>query len=117
MSAFTWRLDQPAAGLVRLVLSGEMSLSERAPMRQAFDSLINTEGPESAIDFSTVRMVSSAAIGELARCHHQIATLGRKTLLICPASDVLEILEVADMHRLIPLYPDLPTLIAERALS
>ena len=65
MSAFTWRLDHPAAGLVRLILSGEMSLSERAPMRQAFDSLIADDGPDSAIDFSTVRMVSSAAIGEL----------------------------------------------------
>lgn len=117
MSAFTWRLDHPAAGLVRLILSGEMSLSERAPMRQAFDALIADDGPDSAIDFSTVRMVSSAAIGELARCHHQIATTGRKTLLVCPAGDVLEILEVADMHRLIPLYPDLPTLIAERALN
>jgi anti-anti-sigma factor len=117
MSAFTWRLDQPAAGLVRLILSGEMSLSERAPMRQAFDAIIAHEGPDSAIDFSTVRMVSSAAIGELARCHHQVASSGRRSLLICPPGDVLEILEVADMHRLIPLYPDLPTLIAERALS
>lgn len=117
MSKFTWRLDQPAAGLVRLVLSGEMSLSERAPMRQAFDALIAAEGPDQAIDFSLVRMVSLAAIGELARCHHQIASLGRKSLLICPPGDVLEILEVADMHRLISLYPDLPTLVAERALS
>ena len=61
--------------------------------------------------------VSSAAIGELARCHHQVASSGRRTLLICPPGDVLEILEVADMHRLIPLYPELPTLIAERALT
>jgi len=117
MSGFNWRLDQPVAGLVRLVLSGEMSLSERAPMRQAFDAIIAADATELAIDFSLVRLVSSAAIGELARCHHQIASLGRKTLLICPVGDVLEIMEVADMHRLIPLYPDLPTLIAERALG
>jgi len=51
--------------------------------------------------------VSSGAIGELVRCQSRLAAAERLTHLICPAGDVLETLMVADMHRLLPLHPDL----------
>ncbi len=117
MARFSWNLDEPATGLVRLNLSGEMPLTERATIRKAFEALADSPVPEQIIDFTLVHMVSSVAIGELARCHHRISELGHRSFLICPGGDVMEILEVADMHRLIPLYPDLSTLLAERALS
>lgn len=106
-SSFTWKLETPRKDLVRLVLSGDMTLGARDAMRDAFEAAVAAPHPDVLLDFSAVRLVSSGAIGELVRCQSRLSSLGRRTHLVCPAGDVLETLMVADMHRLLPLHPDL----------
>ena len=105
--SFAWKLDAPRPALSRLTLSGDMTLGARDAMREAFEAAVATPDPDVLLDFSAVRLVSSGAIGELVRCQSRLSSLGRRTHLICPAGDVLETLMVADMHRLLPLHPDL----------
>lgn len=107
MSSFTWKLERPRAGVVYLVLSGDMTLGARDAMRQAFETAVQSVEPDVLIDFTDVRLVSSGAIGELVRCQSRLSALQRHAHLVCPAGDVLETLMVADMHRLLPLHPDL----------
>lgn len=107
MSSFTWKLEQPAAGTARLLLSGDMTLGARDAMRQAFEAAVASPEDDVLIDFADVRLVSSGAIGELVRCQSKLTAARRRVHLLCPAGDVLETLMVADMHRLLPLHPDL----------
>lgn len=106
-SYFTWNLDAPSKGATRLCLTGDMTLGARDAMRQAFDAAVLTTDPDILLDFTLVRLVSSGAIGEMVRCQSKLTSQGRNAFLICPSGDVLETLMVADMHRLIPLHPDL----------
>lgn len=106
-STFNWVLEAPRPGLARLRLSGDMTLGARDAMREAFEAAVATPDPDVLLDFGNVRLVSSGAIGELVRCQSRLSSLGRRTHLICPSGDVLETLMVADMHRLLPLHPDL----------
>lgn len=106
-ASFIWSIDVPRKGAVRLALVGDMTLGARDAMREAFDAAANTTDPDVLLDFTSVRLVSSGAIGELVRCQSKLSAQGRKAFLVCPAGDVLETLMVADMHRLIPFHPDL----------
>lgn len=106
-SFFTWQLEVPKPGVSRLALSGDMTLGARESMRAAFEAAVATPDPDVLLDFTDVRLVSSGAIGELVRCQSRLSSLGRRSHLVCPAGDVLETLMVADMHRLLPLHPDL----------
>lgn len=107
MSSFHWKLDQPAAETVRLVLAGDMTLGARDAMREAFEAAVSSPEADVLIDFTEVRLVSSGAIGELVRCQSKLTAARRRVHLLCPAGDVLETLMVADMHRLLALHPDL----------
>lgn len=111
MPVFSWSTEHPRAELALLRLDGEMTLGARESMRKAFESLVVAPEPVCAVDFTQVRLVSSGAIGELVRSHSRIVGAGRTMYLICPPGDVLETLLVADMHRLIPLYPDTQSLL------
>ena len=107
MSSFTWKLEHPSTGTVRLILMGDMTLGARDAMRQAFEAAVASPEADVLIDFADVRLVSSGAIGELVRCQSKLTATNRRVHLLCPAGDVLETLMVADMHRLLPLHPDL----------
>jgi len=111
MPIFSWSVDKPRPGLAILRLDGEMTLGAREAMREAFDALANAPETACAVDFTLVRLVSSGAIGELVRSHSRIVGIGRAMYLVCPSGDVMETLLVADMHRLIPLYPDTQSLL------
>jgi anti-anti-sigma factor len=106
-ASFTWSLDAPRKGVARLSLVGDMTLGARDAMREAFDAAASATDPDVLLDFTSVRLVSSGAIGELVRCQSRLSAQGRNAFLVCPAGDVLETLMVADMHRLIPFHPDL----------
>jgi len=110
MPGFSWKIGRPRPGLVLLHLEGEMTLGTRESMREAFESLVTATDPVCAVDFSLVRLVSSGAIGELVRCQSRVGGSGRSLHLVCPSGDVLETLLVADMHRLIPLHPDIDSI-------
>ena len=105
--AFSWSLDKPREGAVRLVLVGDMTLGARDAIRGAFDAAASADDPDVLLDFAQVRLVSSGAIGEMVRCQSRLTGQRRRAFLICPPGDVLETLMVADMHRLIPFHPDL----------
>lgn len=111
MASFKWKTERVAKGLVLLKLEGEMTLSAREAMREAFESLVSTPEDDAAVDFTAVRLVSSGAIGELVRCQSRLTAGGRSLHLVCPPGDVLETLMVADMHRLIPLHSDIASLV------
>jgi anti-anti-sigma factor len=104
---FRWSLDNPRKGVARLVLVGDMTLGARDAMREAFEAAVATPESDVLVDFAAVRLVSSGAIGELVRCQSRLSAVGRRVHMLCPSGDVLETLMVADMHRLLPLHPDL----------
>ncbi|HXP91229.1 MAG TPA: STAS domain-containing protein [Fibrobacteria bacterium] len=110
MPGFSWKTERPRSGLALLRLEGEMTLGTRESMREAFETLVSAPEPVCAVDFSMVRLVSSGAIGELVRCQSRVGGSGRSLHLVCPPGDVLETLLVADMHRLIPLHPDIDSI-------
>ena len=104
----------PREGVVVVALSGEADLTAVEAMDAGFDAAAKHPGPLVA-DLSALAFLDSSGLRALVQAHSRIVSQGRRFGLACPPGGAVhQVLELTQMHRLMPVHPDRET--AARAL-
>jgi anti-sigma B factor antagonist len=87
-------------------LVGEADASTRA-MAEVFDAEV-VRGPRLlVVDLSGLSFIDSSALGVIMRTHRALRGEGGKLALVSPSPAVARILQLIDIARAIPVYPNL----------
>ncbi|GAA1846424.1 hypothetical protein GCM10009836_27490 [Pseudonocardia ailaonensis] len=110
-------LTRPAAGVVLLVVEGEVDTLTAPALGEALTGLVATD-PESAtvaVDLSGVGFLASSGLAALIHAAHRAGAQGRALHLVGGSRAVTRPLEVTGSDRLFTLHADLSALLGEGA--
>ncbi|MDR4480328.1 MAG: STAS domain-containing protein [Nitrospira sp.] len=88
---------------VTLKLEGNFTYTQRKSFQEALKAVSTDQIAEIMIDLSQVAFLDSAALGLLMITHRQLQAEKRTLLLAYPQPTVRQIIELANLHRTIPL--------------
>ena len=98
-----------------LSLADEFSYATRKVFSSAIDQLKQANCSHVILDFKEVTFVDSAAIGLLALASQQFKAENRKLSMVSPTGTVKQILELANLHKMIPVYASEETAVGAAA--
>ena len=101
---------------VTLKLEGNFTYTQRKPFQEMLKA-VSVEGIEHiVIDLSQVAFLDSAALGLLMISHRQVQVEKRTLSLAYPQPTVRQIIELANLHKTIPLLDsDVPSMAQKSA--
>ena len=104
----------PQEGLVVVALRGEADMRAVEALDASFDAA--TDHPGAIItDLAGLTFLDSSGVRALVQAHSRIVSQGRRFGLACPPGGVVgQVLELTQLHRVMPIHPDRET--AARAL-
>lgn len=88
---------------VTLKLEGNFTYTQRKPFQEMLKSVAVDGVDQIVIDLSQVAFLDSAALGLLMISHRQVQAEKRTLSLAYPQPTVRQILELANLHKTIPL--------------
>jgi anti-anti-sigma factor len=88
---------------VTLKLEGNFTYTQRRPFQEALKAVAIQNVEHIIIDLSQVAFLDSAALGLLMITHRQLQGEKRKLSLAYPQLTVRQIIELANLHKTIPL--------------
>lgn len=104
----------PRGDSVVVALRGEADFVAAEAIDTAFDAAVAHPGPIVA-DLAELAFLDSSGLRALVQVNSRISSQGRRFALACPDSGpVRSVLELTQLHRLMPVHPDRET--ATRAL-
>ncbi len=86
-----------------LKLEGNFTYTQRKPFQDAVKSACAKNAQHVIVDLSQVAFLDSAALGLLMVTHRQLVADKRKLSLAKPQPTVKQIIELANLHKTIPL--------------
>lgn len=86
-----------------LKLEGNFTYTQRKPFQEVLKSICTDQVEEVVIDLSQVTFLDSAALGLLMISHRQLDAEKRKFSLAYPQPTVRQIIELANLHKTIPM--------------
>ena len=92
-----------------LKLEGNFTYTQRKAFQEAFKALGTLNVEQVIIDLSQVAFLDSAALGLLMVTHRQSLADKRKLSLAYPQPTVRQIIELANLHKTIPLIESTPS--------
>lgn len=99
----------PREDVVVVVLRGEADLDAIAAMDESFDQAAAHPGPI-VVDLADLDFLDSSGLRALIQGHSRVVSQGRRFGLACPgAGAVHDVLQLAQLHRLMPVHPDRET--------
>ncbi len=104
----------PREGIVVVALRGEADLSAIEMVEAGFDAAAKHAGPMVA-DLSGLSFLDSSGLRAIIQAHSRVVSQGRRFGVACPPDGaVAQVLELTQLHRVMPVHPDRET--AARAL-
>lgn len=101
---------------VTLKLEGNFTYTQRKPFQEMLKSVAVDGVDQIVIDLSQVAFLDSAALGLLMISHRQLQAEKRTLSLAYPQPTVRQIIELANLHKTIPLIDaDAPSTIKKSA--
>lgn len=88
---------------VTLKLEGNFTYTQRKPFQEVLKTVCTDQVEEVVIDLSQVAFLDSAALGLLMISHRQLQADKRTLSLAYPQPTVRQILELANLHKTIPI--------------
>lgn len=88
---------------VTLKLEGNFTYTQRKPFQEVLRAVSTGDVQEIVIDLSQVAFLDSAALGLLMISHRQLQAEKRILSLAYPQSTVRQIIELANLHKTIPM--------------
>ena len=88
---------------VTLKLEGNFTYTQRNPFQEVLRAVSTGDVQEIVIDLSQVAFLDSAALGLLMISHRQLQAEKRILSLAYPQSTVRQIIELANLHKTIPM--------------
>lgn len=88
---------------VTLKLEGNFTYTQRKPFQEALKAVDAQNVEHIIIDLSQVAFLDSAALGLLMITHRQLQSEKRRLSLAYPQPTVRQIIELANLHKTIPL--------------
>ena len=88
---------------VTLKLEGNFTYTQRKPFQEVLRAVSTGDVQEIVIDLSQVAFLDSAALGLLMISHRQLQAEKRTLSLAHPQPTVRQIIELANLHKTIPL--------------
>lgn len=88
---------------VTLKLEGNFTYTQRKPFQEVLKIVCTDQVEEVVIDLSQVAFLDSAALGLLMISHRQLQADKRTLSLAYPQPTVRQILELANLHKTIPI--------------
>ena len=86
-----------------LRLEGNFTYTQRKPFQEMLKTICTDQVEEVVIDLSQVAFLDSAALGLLMISHRQVEAERRKLSLAYPQPTVRQIIELANLHKTIPM--------------
>jgi anti-anti-sigma factor len=86
-----------------LRLEGNFTYTQRKAFQEALKTVCTDQVEEVVIDLSQVAFLDSAALGLLMISHRQLQVDKRKLSLAYPQPTVRQIIELANLHKTIPI--------------
>ncbi len=86
-----------------LRLEGNFTYTQRKAFQEALKTICTDQVEEVVIDLSQVAFLDSAALGLLMISHRQLEAERRKLSLAYPQPTVRQIIELANLHKTIPM--------------
>ena len=86
-----------------LRLEGNFTYTQRKAFQEALKTVSANQVEEVVIDLSQVAFLDSAALGLLMISHRQLEAERRKLSLAYPQPTVRQIIELANLHKTIPM--------------
>lgn len=86
-----------------LQLEGNFTYNQRRAFQEAVKKAWQQNAQHIMIDLSQVAFVDSAALGLLMVTHRQLSADKRKLSLVHPQPTVKQIIELANLHQIIPI--------------
>lgn len=86
-----------------LKLEGNFTYTQRKTFQEMLRTICTEQIEEVVIDLSQVAFLDSAALGLLMITHRQLEADKRKLSLAYPQATVRQILELANLHKTIPM--------------
>ncbi len=86
-----------------LRLEGNFTYTQRKPFQEVLKTVSTGDVQEVVIDLSQVAFLDSAALGLLMISHRQLEAERRKLSLAYPQPTVRQIIELANLHKTIPM--------------
>lgn len=86
-----------------LRLEGNFTYTQRKAFQEALKTVSTDQVEEVVIDLSQVAFLDSAALGLLMISHRQLEAERRKLSLAYPQPTVRQIIELANLHKTIPM--------------
>lgn len=98
-------IQRPYRMAMILDMADEFSYVTRKEFSSALETLKQAKCPHVILNFRQVTFVDSAALGLLALAAQQFKAEHRKLSLVSPQGTVKQILELGNIHKMIPTYP------------
>ena len=100
---------------VVLKLEGNFTYTQRKPFQEALKAIDTHNVEHIVIDLSQVAFLDSAALGLLMITHRQVQGEKRKLSLAYPQPTVRQIIELANLHKTIPLIESETTTLVKKS--
>lgn len=100
---------------VTLKLEGNFTYTQRKAFQDAFKALGTQNIEHIIIDLSQVAFLDSAALGLLMITHRQLLADKRRLSLAYPQPTVRQIIELANLHKTIPLIESNPSILIRKS--
>jgi anti-sigma B factor antagonist len=101
--------EQLPNGVERIALAGRMDTTGAQEIDLRFTGLTTTRSALIVVDLSQVSFLASMGIRTLLSAARALMRRGGRMVLACPQPLVQEVLKVADIDTLIPVYADVPS--------
>jgi anti-sigma B factor antagonist len=109
---FTTRQVEPDITLVEL--SGRLTLGNRlTEVEHAIKDCIEKGARKLALDLANLTFMDSAGIGMVMVCAGRIREVGGRMHIVGAQGHVKKVLELTQLHQVIPMVPDLSSLLAK----
>jgi len=96
-------IEHTANHVITLQLEGNFTYNQRRAFQEAIKKACQQNAQHIVIDLSQVGFVDSAALGLLMITHRQLSAEKRKMTLAHPQPTVKQIIELANLHQIIPM--------------
>lgn len=96
-----------ASGIRHIRLKGRLDMYGSTEIEEQFTQSIAADTSSVVVDLSGVEFIASIGIRMLLANARALEKRGGRLVVCCPRPFVLEIFEIAGLHRLIEIYDDL----------
>ena len=103
----TYSVSTVEAGVVRLVIEGELDALSSPNLRNEMDKLVATQPTRVEVDFKSLRMVDSSGVGTLVSLYKRVRAQGGAVMLMGLRDQPLAIFRLLRLDRVM-VGADLP---------